>query len=329
MIGAENRRLRMVFKLIAPLMMLLVFLPVFPAYALDSNYVISEYNGWIDVDERIDFGKKDAGFDGFLKRIVDEENGCFYMYFSFYDIGLEGYDDDNIVLSFDVWNDVNSYHFSVNRNGFVNTGADEQKNIRLIYNFDNCSGSRCGGEILIGFELINNTDRELYNHISCEYAGGRSRTAMLFYDYGFDMYVEPTVKMSSSKSSKPDKSNDEKTTDSRRNSAAENDASYKEQSTKYTPTGTLSRNAKKEQSTKFNADKVYLSGETDDNDMEEITVLNEAESTVGTYRRSKTAIIILSVAGVMIVSGTVLIIAGAVMKNKKRDTSTADSSSES
>ena len=82
MISAENRHFCMIFKLIVTLMMLLIFLPAFPAYGLDSNYVISEYNGWIDIDERLDFEKKNAGFDGFLKRIVDEENGCFYMYFS-------------------------------------------------------------------------------------------------------------------------------------------------------------------------------------------------------------------------------------------------------
>lgn len=328
MIGDGNRRLRMVFRLIVPLMMLLVFLPAFSAYALDSNYVISEYNGWIDIDERIDFQQKETGFDGFLKWIVDEENGCFYMYFSFYDVGLEGYDDDNTVISFDVWNDINRYHFSVNRNGYVNTGANEQKNIRLTYNFDNCSVSRCGGEILIGFELLNNTDRELYNHISCEYAGGGNKTAVLFSDYGLDMYVEPTVKVSSSKASKLDKSNKEKATDSRINGSTENDTSKKESSTKYTPTGTLSRNAKKEQSSKFNADKIYSSGDAADNHTEEKTVLNEAGSTVGTYRRSKTAVIILSVAGVMIAGGVALVIAGTVIKNKKSDSSTADSVNE-
>lgn len=327
MIGAENGRLRKVFRLITPLMMLLVFLPAFSAYALDSNYVISEYNGWIDIDERIDFQQRETGFDGFLKWIADEENGCFYMYFSFYDVRLEGFDEDNTVISFDVWNDSNSYHFSVNRNGFVNTGGDEQKNIGLTYNFDNCSSDRCGGEILIGFELLNDTDRALYNHISCEYAGGRSKTAILFSDYGLDMFVEPTARMSSSKASNPDKSDKERTTASYRNNGTENAATDKEQSTKYTPTGMSGRNAKKEQSSKFNADKIYSSGDAD-NSTEEKTVLTEAGNTVGTYRRSKTAIIILSVAGVMIAVGTALVIAGTVMKNKKSDSSIADSVNE-
>ncbi len=320
MISAENRRLRMIFKLIAPLMMLLIFLPVFPAYGLDSNYVISEYNGWIDIDERIDFEKKNSGFDGFLKHIADEEDGCFYMYFSFYDTGLEGYDDDNTVISFYIWNDINSYCFSVNKNGFVNTGADEQKNIRLAYNFDNCSNSRCGGEILIGFELLNNTDREQYNHIRCEYAGGSNRTAVLFNDCGLDMYVEPTVMVSSSKASKPEKSTAGRKSVSDRNSNIENETEVKEKSTKYTPTGTVSRNTKNEQSTKFSASKVYSSGIANNGEKEEKTVLNEAENSVGTYRMSKTAVIILSVAGVMIASGIAFVIAGAAVKNKKHET---------
>ncbi len=285
----------MIFKLIVTLMMLLIFLPAFPAYGLDSNYVISEYNGWIDIDERLDFEKKNAGFDGFLKRIVDEENGCFYMYFSFYDTELAGYDD-------------------------VNTGADEQENIKLAYNFDNCSNSRCGGEILIGFELMNNTDRKQYNHISCEYSGGSSRTAVLFYDYGLDMYVEPTVMEGSSKASKPEKSTTVRNSDLNRNSNTKNNTETKEKPTKYTPTGTVSRNSKKENSSKFSAGKVYSSGGANDGEKEGETILNEAENPVGIYKMSKTAVIILSIAGVMIASGIAFVISGFAVKNKKRET---------
>ncbi len=320
MISAENRHFCMIFKLIVTLMMLLIFLPAFPAYGLDSNYVISEYNGWIDIDERLDFEKKNAGFDGFLKRIVDEENGCFYMYFSFYDTELAGYDDDNTVISFDVRNDMNSYCFSVNKNGFVNTGADEQENIKLAYNFDNCSNSRCGGEILIGFELMNNTDRKQYNHISCEYSGGSSRTAVLFYDYGLDMYVEPTVMEGSSKASKPEKSTTVRNSDLNRNSNTKNNTETKEKQTKYTPTGTVSRNSKKENSSKFSAGKVYSSGGANDGEKEGETILNEAENPVGIYKMSKTAVIILSIAGVMIASGIAFVISGFAVKNKKRET---------
>lgn len=319
MISAENRLLRIVFGLITSFMALLVFSVAFPAYALDRNYVISEYNGWIDVEQRIDFDKQNAGFDGFLKRIADEENGCFYLYFSFYDTELDGYDDDNTVISFDVCNDVNSYHFSVNRNGFVNTGDKEQKNIRLIYNFDNCSGSRCGGEILVGFELLNDVDRNLYNHVSCEYSGGNSRTSVLFYDYGFDMYAETTSEPSSHASSKSDKTTAVRTSSSHAVHESKTGSKDRERSTKYTPGSVLSRNGNKGQSSKFSGGNVYSSNETNVNHpAEDKAVVNERVSQ-GIYRMSKTAVITLSAAGVLFISGIVCIVAGAAMKSSKNE----------
>ena len=322
MMCTENRLLRRVFRIIALLLMLLILLPAVPAYALDSNYIISEYNGWLDIDERIDFEKRNAGFDGFLKRIADEENGCFYMYFSFYDVGLEGYDDDNTVISFDIHNSMNSYRISVNRNGFVNTGADEQRNIKLIYNFDNCSGNRRGGEVFIGFELINNVDREQYNYISCEYAGGGSETSVLFENYLLDMYVEPIASESTDKPLKGDKSTTKHKSVSDKSRTTQNTGkteSVSEKSTKYSPTGTVSRNAKKEQYSKFSAGNVYSSSIDNNETEEEKTVLNEAENTVGVYRMSKTAVIVLSVAGIMIVSGIAFVVAGIAVKSKKKE----------
>lgn len=321
MISSESRRLRFVFRFLTSLMILLVFMPLFPAYALDSNYVISEYNGWTDIDERIDYEKRSVGFDGFSKRIVDSENGCFYMYFSFYDTALDGYDDDNIVISFDVWNDINSYHFFVNRNGFVNTGDDEQNNIRIAYNFDNCSGSRCGGEVLIAFELINNADRERYNHIRCEYARGSVRTAVLFSDSGLDMRTETTSAAISSELSGADKSTTSVKSSPHTSTDVQNSSEAKEKSTKYTPTGTLNKSGNKEQNSKFSAGEVHSSDIADtDNNNDEKTISNAAESSVGTYRMSKTSVIILSLAGVMIIIGIGFIIAGAAIKNKRSET---------
>ena len=328
MYGSESRLLCIVFRFVTSLMMLLIFMPAFPSYALDSNYVISEYNGWIDVDERIDYEKQNDGFDGFLKRIADSESGCFYMYFSFYDTELEGYDDDNIVISFDVRNNVNNYHFSVSRNGFVNTGDDEQKNIRLVYNFDNCSGSRCGGEIFIAFELINNIDRTQRNHISCEYAGGSSKTSVLFYDFPLDMYIETTAEDSSVNHTASKSSVTERKTTSDKSSNSESKRDVKEKSTKYAPTGTLSKGGKN-QTSKYIAGEVYSSEMSDtDNSDEQQSLSSNTESPVGIYKMSKVAVITLSAAGVMIVSGLGFIIAGAAIKSKKTEIGVESDSSD-
>ena len=143
---------------------------------------------------------------------------------------------------------------------------------------------------------------------------------MLFYDYGLDMYVEPTVMEGSSKASKPEKSTTVRNSDLNRNSNTKNNTETKEKPTKYTPTGTVSRNSKKENSSKFSAGKVYSSGGANDGEKEGETVLNEAENPVGIYKMSKTAVIILSIAGVMIASGIAFVIAGFAVKNKKRET---------
>ena len=317
--GSESRLLCIVFRFVTSLMVLLIFMPAFPSYALDSNYVISEYNGWIDIDKRIDYEKKNDGFDGFLKRISDSESGCFYMYFSFYDTELEGYDDDNIVISFDVRNDINNYHFSVSRNGFVNTGDDEQKNIRLVYNFDNCSGSRCGGEIFIAFELINSIDRTQRNHISCEYAGGSSKTSVLFYDLVLDMYTETTAEDNSVNHTASKSSATERKTTTHKSNDSESKTEVKEKSTKYTPTGTLSQGGKTHTS-KFIAGETYSSemSHTDNAD-EQQSLSSNTKSQVGMYKMSKTAVITLSAAGVMIIIGMGFIIAGAAIKSKKTE----------
>lgn len=312
----------MILKCTPLLLMFFILLPAFPAYALDNNYVISEYNGWIDIDDRIDYERSRMGFDGFLKKIVDEENGCFYIYFSFYDVRLNGFDDENIVISFDVSNDINSYSFSVNKNGFIDTGADDQRNIRLVYNFDNCSINGCGGEIMIGFELANQMDRQLYNSISCEYAGGISKTALLFENQCLDMYVEPTEKESTSnavKITKPVKS-------SAQNTKADNMTKEKTESdkknnvTKYTPTGTVKSNAKNEKTTKFSGNRVYLqSSEAVQNEGEKETAeVNSSDTVNGSYHMSKTAIIVMAAAITMVVVGVVLTVLGVVIKRKNK-----------
>lgn len=321
MMGAKSRLAEISLKLVSLLLMLLVFLPVFPAYALDNNYVINEYNNWLDVDERIDYERSRDGFDGFLKKFVDEKNGCFYMYFSFYDARLDGFDDENIVISFDLQNDVNSYSFSVNRNGFVNTGEDEQKNIRLAYNFENCSINRRGGEILIGFELTDKTDRQLYNSISCEYAGGISNTAVLFNAQGLDMYVEPTVKKNTSravKTTKAAKSTSVKGSQSVKRKS-ESTTQGQGKTTKYTPTGTVKYNDTKEPSTKFSGNKVYLQGHTEsDNEIEyETPVAAASDAVIGSFKMSKTAVVVMTVAIVLVAAGIILVITGLAVKSKK------------
>lgn len=168
------------------------------AYALDEGLVASEYNGWLENDNLLLYSVSEHGFDGSLKYISDKENGCFYIYFSFFDTRLQSdeIDDDKIVISFRIENDNGGYSFSVNRTGLTDT-ADKDK-VKLASRFD-CSCDKLGGEILVGFELKSKTDKTLTNRVSCEYAAGTEYVTTLIDSAVLDMYKEPTTKTSSAK----------------------------------------------------------------------------------------------------------------------------------
>lgn len=223
------------FTAVLTTILILMFSNSLNAFALNKNYVLSEYNGWIEVKDYLSYKSSDNGFDGILKQIADTEDNSFYIYFSFYDKRLKNSSDDDIVLTFTVKNSENTYTFSVNKNGFVNTGQNDMNAVDLAYNFDKCSCGRLGGEILIGFELKNNIDNKLTNYISCCYTSGIEKASDLFSDAVLDLYEEPTTKAEKTTKASNTVSGTEKSATEATDKSKEN----KESTTKYTPTGTV------------------------------------------------------------------------------------------
>lgn len=226
-------------KAAAALTLLFIFLfsNATETLALNKNYVIDELHGWTDVPVAHYYYKNDDGFDGILKSIVDEENGCYYIYFSYYDKRLSNANKENITLTFTVKNSKNSYKFSVKSDGFTSdTGDNDINAVELAYNFDT---KELSGAIFIGFELTNSVDRTLVNYISCEYSAGVDKTTTLFKNAVLDMYVpEETTTNKSSKTTTTKKSTTTTKKSNTTDKSGKSSNSGSSKTTKYTPTGT-------------------------------------------------------------------------------------------
>jgi hypothetical protein len=168
------------------------------AYALNADLVEHE-TYWIDCDNQIIY--KSSTFNGFTKYVVDENEGSFYLFSMFTDSKLDKACQENITFTFTIKNDVNTYYLQVDKNGMLNTSSKNSADaIELCYNFDDASCKRQGGSVFVALGLKNSTDRQLTNHISCEYSCGLSNTYVMFDDIDLDMYVPTTTKQSKEKS---------------------------------------------------------------------------------------------------------------------------------
>ena len=160
-------------------------------FALEESYCRGEKFGWVDVDEQIDYSRESDGFDGFLKEIVDEKNGCIYLYFHIYDTRIEKCDDKSIALIFTIKNSENEYRLAMNKNGLISGDTYGEKSFNIDCNFDEFHCSRFGGEIFAAIEFKDKSDRGLTNYISCDYAPGAFKALPLFENRGYDFYTEP------------------------------------------------------------------------------------------------------------------------------------------
>lgn len=291
--------------------MLFIFSP-FEAFAFDYGLVGSEY-AWVDIDELISYNAEENGFDGFSKQLADEDNGCFYVYLNFYDKSLENVDDDSIILTFVVQNSEAQYMLSINRNGFVNTSQECMNAIDIVYNFDNCSAHRCGGEIIAGIKLKNKSAKALTNTVTCIYSGGGYNDSVLFDNAMLDMYVEPTTK--------PPKATTERSV----RTTTKSSKTTTEKTTK-----TSGTTAKKVTTTKFSGSGAITKNESTTAVTEEVTTeFNEANMRLTTSTMSRiTGVIaaLLFIAGIVLIA--VCITAKALTKNQPDATNEQNGSNE-
>lgn len=275
------------------------------AFALNTNLVESEQNGWYEVDDITLY--EEADFSGVLKKIVDEEDGCVYIFFQFDDSRVKRTELDNIIISFTVKNSLSEYRFSVNRNGFVNTGDYEKDNIKICWNFDHLSHRGSFNYLFVGFELCNKADRVQNNEITCLYGCGNEKVYTLFRNESLNMY-KPEV--STSKADKSSKASTKSTKAVKSSTTSKSNKTAKQTTTKYTPTGLIGAESKGEQTTDNGVD---LSDEY------KSTSLDEANNAGGVKTEYSTSTKVLcTVAVACAVTGIILITYGTAKKTGNR-----------
>lgn len=305
-----------VFKPFFVVLLLLALLFSFPFYALalDSNLVKDEYQGWYEEDVSYQYFYDEYGFDGFVKQIIDDENGCYYFFFSFYDERVKKLDNDGIVLTFKVANKVNEYQFSVSSSGIVNTDKSIISAFDVVYNFDYCHTNGGGGQIFVGFELKNKIDRQQYNYISCELSVGTIEIVTLFENVLLDLYVEPTTAVTKYSTTKKSAVTSNKIGNQSDNLS---DKSTTQKTTKFKGSGAYSSQQNSKYVDNYNSysDGVEYAASGEDADSSEYS-LTDNEKYVPKVM-SKSSIILIAIAAVIATAGIVLVITAAVAKGGK------------
>lgn len=292
-------------------------------FALNEDLVSDEMY-WIDEDAEIIYS--DEYFNGFLKYIADEDEGCFYLCLRFTDSRIDSNCTDNITLAFTVKNDVNTYYFQVDRDGVIKSKSQNSLNsFDVYYNFDEASCKRQGGGVFAAFRLKNETDRRLNNYISCEYYCGLSCTYDLFENISLDMYVPTTVKTTAQKTTKQSTTKKNAgSTQSKTSKAAE--STKAESSTKFSGSGTVSARSGTG-STKFYADTDDTKSNTgtesiteEETDVSEFEQESFAQTNVNSSTKlSRQAKLLLIIFAVLFAIGILCVIIGTVSNKKTNE----------
>ncbi len=299
----------------------------FNVFALNSDYVFGDFK-----EERFwsSCPSKHIGenqFEGNVKYIADNDEGCFYFCINFKDRKLPKDSKDNITIVFTVENSENTYLFSVDHNGITdNSTQNTASAFDICYNFDKASCSRQGGNIYIAFELKDKADRKLLNTISCEYYCGNYSTQMLFENAQLDMYEPTTTKKSTSSKNAAAKADKSKVNNNNNNSnEMKTTVKNSEKSTKFSGSKTTSS---KETYTKFSGNGIaeegdYAAEEIQQNEDFEHNELAENSAQVQVYSEqmsspSKAALIC---GAVILLAGIICTVAGIALhpKQEKED----------
>lgn len=256
--------------------------------------------------------------------------------FSFFDNRLNTMKLKNISLNFSINNDENYYQFSVNCDGIKQYSSEEVKNNLNVYqNFDNMKMKSSVGEIFVGIEFRNKTDKSLNNVFNVSAYYGRNNVAKLIENVELEMYVPTTPKQTASKVSTT------KTTTTRQSTTKETSVKITTkfstsqtkdkttESTKFTPSKfTAQKTTSKANSstaTKYSAEKnmtestAFSADTLKESEAGTVsidqTTIKSAEAQ-GSSARSKPAVALLCTAGGMTFVGLILILSSIFGKYK-------------
>ena len=120
------------------------------AFAFNNKY-ITDSGSWYKNGNLININND--VLSGQLRYVLDENDACAYFYFLYSNCDGD-YKDEDVSLEFKISNSTNKYSFSVSKSGVKNGN----KNIYINYDFDDVNSEFGNGQLLVGFEMKNNTD---------------------------------------------------------------------------------------------------------------------------------------------------------------------------
>lgn len=182
------------------------------AHAYEENFVgNSKY--WKDKGEIVNISNDK--FNGCLRYYVDENDGCVYFYFNFYDLLLTE-KNNGVYLSFKVRNSENSYLITLGKSGINNDNKFEiEENFNVYYDFSRVDPKYHGGEAFVALEFKNSDDKKLNNKVSCEYSCTKSNNFVIIEDVSVNMLKATTAKTTKETTQKTTKAATEKATTSK------------------------------------------------------------------------------------------------------------------
>lgn len=286
---------------------------------------------WIDKGEAITYTNDDY-FQGFTKYIAHKQDKCFYLYASFTDYRINPSSSENITLSFNIKNEINSYSIQVNKDGIADSSSQNAANaFNIHYNFDSANCDRQGGVIFVAIEFKNQADKALTNSISCEYFCGNSCTYDLINGVVLDLYVPTSTKATTTKkaTTKNNNQSNNGTKSTKKNSATSSSSNTDkksnttEKSTKFSATGSYSSGTDKYGSNQLYQGKYsnspYANQQSSDDTIDAqsglINYTGEIDNNVASSF-SPNAKTLLAVFGVLLAGGICCVLAGALSGKK-------------
>lgn len=320
-----GKRERGVILLISAAILLSVCICPSKAFALDNELLENEllWDG-----KGVTSLINNNGLDGKISYICDNENGCFYLHFHFFDSRLKSKRSDEIYINFVITNEKHSYAFSVGSAGVTGENSSYVgTNFEIGYNFDKMRLKASVGEIFIGIEFKNRDDRRQKNLIDAQCYYGGNFTTELLEKAEFDMTPVQTAVETTQKQTTVRQTTSGASGKNTVKGSTEKSSSAKEPgsgTTKFTPSKKVSEASQSTaQSSKFSPEKnttrvqssVSSGAENavseSEPDSQAQTALQAQDGEENESRYSKPAKAGIAVASVCATAGVALIAAGA------------------
>lgn len=221
------------------------------AFAFNNKYITNS-GSWYKNGDLININND--VLSGQLRYILDENDACAYFYFLYSNCDGD-YKDEDVSLEFKISNSTNKYSFSVSKSGVKNGN----KNIYINYDFNDVNSKFGNGQLLVGFEMKNKTDRSSLNQITCTFSADSKNSCVILDDCVFDMCVSAN-NLSQMKSGSKSRSERKGTNSTSISVPKNNKKASKSDTTKFVTKHTINNHNKSDRQNKNDNNSTKFSG---------------------------------------------------------------------